>query len=246
MKERYWWRHEEKDPLLDLEEELGLQKRPVRIEGYDISNIGAEETVASMVVFETGLPKKSDYRRFKIRGQQKSKTGPDDYAALEEVLGRRINRYLTDDKDQSFMALPDLVLIDGGKGQLSAALKVSELFVEEGVQFLGLAKREEEVFLPRKRDPVLMDLDQPGLKLLRRVRDEAHRFAVTHHRQRKEKGLLGGSALDQVPGLGPKRKQALLRRFGSPARVGQASLEELQEVPGVTPVLAQLIKRRLG
>src|SRR5690242_15039534 len=176
------------ESLADLSDALEMQELPVRIEGFDISNLGGEHTVASMVVFEGGATKKADYRRFRIRGERPH--GPDDFASMEEVLSRRLNRYLEQadlsphdrERDASFASLPSLVVIDGGKGQLSAGIKALKPFLDRGVTVVGLAKREEEVFLPGRSAPIDLDPGSEASKLLQRVRDEAHRFAIEHHR----------------------------------------------------------------
>ena len=239
------------ESLADLQEALGMQELPVRIEGFDISNLGGEHTVASMVVFEGGATKKADYRRFRVRGERA--LGPDDFASMEEVLGRRMNRYLEQadlsphdgKRDESFASLPSLVMIDGGKGQLSAAMKVLQPFVERGVTVIGLAKREEEVFLPNRSAPLDLPSESEASKLLQRVRDEAHRFAIEHHRGRRDRAMTG-SVLDELRGVGPARKRALLQHFGSPERFVAASREELEMVPGVPGKVAREIHEQLN
>ena len=229
-----------------------MEELPVRIEGYDISNLGAEHTVASMVVFEGGATKKSDYRRFRIRKGVEDPTA-DDFAAMEEVLRRRVNRYLEQadlsphdgKRDESFASLPSLVVIDGGKGQLAAALRALGPFVERGVTVASLAKREEEVFMPGRAAPIDLAADSEASKLLQRVRDEAHRFAIEHHRGRRDKAMTG-SVLDELAGIGPARKRALLQHFGSPERLLAASREELEAVPGVPGKVARDIHEQLN
>ena len=246
-------RQQRVETLSSLQEVLGLERVPVRIEGFDISNLGETHTVASMVVFEGGAPKKSDYRKFNIRGEEGTNgQGPDDFAAMSEVLGRRLGRYMQQvdisphdsDRDASFAALPDLIVIDGGKGQLSAGLKALEPFTERGVAVVSLAKRIEEVFVPGRSAPILLEKSSDALRILQRVRDEAHRFAITHHRGRRDKAMTA-SVLDGVRGVGPARKRALLRHFGSPDRLLTASREELEAVPGVPGKLAREIHRQL-
>jgi excinuclease ABC subunit C len=246
-------RQQRVETLSALQEALGLERVPVRIEGFDISNLGETHTVASMVVFEGGTPKKSDYRRFNIRGERGGNGGgPDDVAAMQEVLTRRLGQYLQQadlsphdsDRDQSFASLPDLIVIDGGKGQLSAGLKALEEFTERGVMVISLAKRIEEVFVPGRSEPLLLERRSDALRILQRVRDEAHRFAITHHRGRRDKAMTA-SVLDGVRGVGPARKRALLRHFGSPERLLTASREELEAVPGVPGKLAREIHRQL-
>ncbi len=246
-------RQQRVETLSSLQEVLGLERVPVRIEGFDISNLGETHTVASMVVFEGGAPKKSDYRKFNIRGEEGTNgQGPDDFASMSEVLGRRLGRYMQQvdisphdsDRDASFAALPDLIVIDGGKGQLSAGLKALEPFTERGVAVVSLAKRIEEVFVPGRSAPILLEKSSDALRILQRVRDEAHRFAITHHRGRRDKAMTA-SVLDGVRGVGPARKRALLRHFGSPDRLLTASREELEAVPGVPGKLAREIHRQL-
>jgi excinuclease ABC subunit C len=236
------------EAVSSLQEALGLDKLPIRIEGFDISNLGETHTVASMVVFEGGAPKKSDYRRFKVR-----EAAQDDFAALNEVIGRRTARLTeqTDisphdaERDQSFASQPDLVVIDGGKGQLSAGMRALEPLLERGVAVVSLAKRIEEVFVPGRSEPLLLEDGSEALKLLQRVRDEAHRFAIDFHRARRDTAM-SGSVLDGVRGVGPARKRALLRHFGSPDRLLAASREELEAVPGVPGKLAREIHRQLN
>ncbi len=225
------------EALEGLQVALGLDAPPVRIECFDISNLGGTHTVASMVVFEGGASKKSDYRRFKIRSTEGS---PDDFAAMAEVLERRFAQWERQADtsphdpayDPSFAALPNLVVIDGGKGQLAAGLEPLRGFRERGVAVVSLAKRIEEVFQPGRATPLVLDHSTPELQLLQRVRDEAHRFAITHHRGRRDRAMTS-SVLDDLPGIGPTRKRALLAHFGSPDAVLAASQEELQTVPGV-------------
>ncbi len=228
--------------LEGLQQALGLDTVPVRIECFDISNLGGTHTVASMVVFEGGAPKKSDYRRFTIH----TVSGPDDYASMTEVLSRRFVRWERQadisphdsDYDQSFAALPNVVVIDGGKGQLASGMEPLRGFRERGVVVVSLAKRIEEVFLPGQRAPLVLDHSTPELQLLQRVRDEAHRFAITHHRTRRDKAM-NSSLLDELPGVGPARKRALLAHFGSPEAIVAATREELQAVPGVPAKVAR-------
>jgi excinuclease ABC subunit C len=192
-----------------------------------------------MVVFEGGAPKKADYRRFTIRSAEGSS---DDYAAMAEVLARRFAQWERQADisphdaayDASFASLPNVVVIDGGKGQLAAGLGPLRGFRERGVAVVSLAKRVEELFLPGRRAPLVLDHSTPELQLLQRVRDEAHRFAVTHHRTRRDKAMTS-SILDELPGVGAARKRALLAHFGSPEAIVGASREELQAVPGLPP-----------
>jgi excinuclease ABC subunit C len=246
-------RQQRVETLSSLQDALGLERVPVRIEGFDISNLGESHTVASMVVFEGGAPKKSDYRKFNIRGDFSGNgEGPDDFASMAEVLTRRLGRYMQQadisphdsDRDASFAALPDLIVIDGGKGQLSAGTKALEPLIERGVAVISLAKRIEEVFVPGDAAPIMLEKGSDALRILQRVRDEAHRFAITHHRSRRDKAMTA-SVLDGVRGVGPARKRALLRHFGSPDRLLTASREELEAVPGVPGKLAREIHKQL-
>ncbi|MEZ5060667.1 MAG: excinuclease ABC subunit UvrC [Solirubrobacterales bacterium] len=238
--------------LDELAAALGLDEVPIRIEGYDISNLGAENTVASMVVFEGGAPKKSDYRRFNIRGRSKE-SGPDDFASMEEVLRRRLDRYMSESErsphdaelDESFASLPGLIMIDGGKGQLGAGAKALAPLIERGTTVVSLAKRLEEVYVPGRSDPLPIPADSEASRLLQRVRDEAHRFALDLHRRRRGKSMTG-SVLDGLRGVGPARKRALLNHFGSPERFVNASREELEAVPGIPGKLARDIHRQLN
>ena len=239
------------EALEGLQRALGLDVPPVRIECFDISNLGGTHTVASMVVLEGGAPKKSDYRRFKIRTLEEGV--PDDYAAMAEVLGRRFAQWerQTDlsphdpDYDASFAALPNVVVIDGGRGQLAAGIEPLRGFRERGVAVISLAKRIEEVFIPGRRTPLVLDHSTPELQLLQRARDEAHRFAITHHRGRRDRALTS-SLLDELPGVGPARKRALLAHFGSPEAVVGASREELQAVPGLPAKVARELHAHLN
>ncbi|HWW90796.1 MAG TPA: excinuclease ABC subunit UvrC [Solirubrobacteraceae bacterium] len=232
------------DALEGLQQALGLDAPPIRIECFDISHLGGTQTVASMVVFEGGAPRKSDYRRFRIRTLPEGAS--DDYAAMAEVLARRYAQWeaQTDisphdsDYDSSFASLPSLVVIDGGAGQLAAGLEPLRGFRDRGVAVVSLAKRIEEVFMPGRRTPLVLDHSTPELQLLQRVRDEAHRFALTHHRLRRDRAMTA-SLLDDLPGIGPARKQALLAHFGSPEAVAAASSEELQAVPGLPAKVAR-------
>jgi excinuclease ABC subunit C len=237
------------DALEGLQDALGLDAPPVRIECFDISNLGGTHTVASMVVLEGGVPKKSDYRRFTIR----TVAGSDDYAAMAEVLGRRLAQFERQADlsphdpayDASFATLPNLVVIDGGRGQLAAGLRALRGFRERGVAVISLAKRIEEVFLPGRRAPLVLDHQTPELQLLQRARDEAHRFALAHHRGRRDRSMTR-SLLDDLPGVGPARKRALLAHFGSPDAVLAASREELQAVPGLPAKVARDLHSHLN
>ncbi len=239
------------ESLAVLREALGMEELPVRIEGFDISNLGGEHTVASMVVFEGGATKKADYRRFKVRGERSN--GSDDFASMGEVLGRRMSRYLDQAdhsphdraRDESFASLPSLIVIDGGKGQLAAGMRALRPFAELGVTVISLAKRLEEVHVPGRRAPIDLPADSEASKLLQRVRDEAHRFAIEHHRGRRDRAMTG-SVLDELKGVGPVRKRALLQHFGSPERFLAASREELEAVPGVPGKVAREIHEQLN
>jgi excinuclease ABC subunit C len=243
------------ESLASLRDALGMADLPVRIEGFDISNIGGEHTVASMVVFEGGATKKADYRRFRVRGEtgEGRDDGPDDFASMEEILGRRMNRYLEQvdlsphdsKRDASFSALPALIMIDGGKGQLAAGMRALKPFVDRGVTVISLAKREEEVYVPGRSAPIDLAADSEASKLLQRVRDEAHRFAIDHHRGRRDRAMTG-SVLDELKGIGPVRKRALLQHFGSPERFLAASREELEMVPGMPGKVAREIHEQLN
>jgi excinuclease ABC subunit C len=209
-----------------------------------------------MVVFEGGATKKADYRRFKVRGDARaddSPAGPDDFASMEEVLTRRLNRYLEQadlsphdgKRDASFSSLPSLILIDGGKGQLGAGMRALQPFVDRGVLVASLAKKREEVFIPGRAAPIDLAADSEGNKLLQRVRDEAHRFAIDHHRGRRDRAMTG-SVLDELKGIGPARKRALLQHFGSPDRILAAGREELEAVPGLPGKVGREIHEQLN
>jgi excinuclease ABC subunit C len=231
-------RQQRVEALDGLQEALGLDALPLRIECFDISNLMGTHTVASMVVFEGGAPKKSDYRRFNVRGLEDGV--PDDFAAMEEVLGRRLAQWETQQdlsphdpkRNESFATLPNLIVIDGGPGQLAAGLRALEGFRARGVTVISLAKRIEEIFVPGQRQSIVLAHDTPELQLLQRVRDEAHRFAITHHRTRRDRAMTA-SILDDLPGIGPARKRTLMAHFGSPEAVLAATREQLEAVPGV-------------
>jgi excinuclease ABC subunit C len=231
-------RQQRVEALDGLQEALGLDALPLRIECFDISNLMGTHTTASMVVFEGGAPKKSDYRRFNIRGGEEGV--PDDFAAMEEVLSRRLAQWETQQdrsphdpkRNESFATLPNVVVIDGGPGQLSAGLRALEGWRDRGVMVISLAKRVEEVFVPGRPTPIVLPHDTPELQLLQRVRDEAHRFAITHHRTRRDRAMTV-SILDDLPGIGPARKRTLLNHFGSPEGVLAATREQLEAVPGL-------------
>jgi excinuclease ABC subunit C len=248
-------RQQRVEALDGLQKVLGLDTIPLRIECFDISTLMGTNTVASMVVFEGGAPKKSDYRRFKVWGEGNGDGADakhDDFAAMEEVLSRRLARWERQrdvsphdkDYDPSFAALPNVIVIDGGKGQLSAGLRALQPFRERGVLIISLAKRIEEVFIPGRAAPLRLAHDTPELQLLQRVRDEAHRFAITHHRIRRDRAMTA-SILDELPGVGPARKRALLNHFGSPDAILAASRQELESVPGVPGKLGRDVYREL-
>ncbi len=227
--------------LAELQRELHLPRTPMRIEGYDISNIQGMAAVGSMVVFEQGRPKSAHYRRFRI----KTVAGADDYAMLQEVLRRRFKRVKSETPTEGAWAvLPDLVLIDGGKGQLNAALSVMQELGATEIPTASLAKENEEIFLPRQAEPVRLPGNSPGRQLLQRVRDESHRFALGYHQKVRKKESFA-SALDTIPGIGPRRKRALLRKFGSVRAISEASLEELAATKGMSRGLAKKIKEYL-
>ncbi len=240
--------------MAELQEALSLPDLPKRIECYDISNIQGTNPVGSMVVFEDGKSRNQHYRRFKINAVE----GIDDYAMMREVLTRRFKRMAKDvqeassnggapsekTSDGAWATVPNLVLIDGGKGHLGAALQV---FLDLGIDFIplaSLAKENEELFVPQSPEPIILPRDSKALYLVQRARDEAHRFAITFHRQRRSKGSVR-SAMDSVPGIGPKRRRTLLRRFGSVKGIRDAPLDEIAAVPGMTLKLARALKENL-
>ncbi len=231
------------EALEELRETLNLESLPLRIECYDISNIQGESVVGSMAVFQDATPKKAHYRKFGVR----SLDGQDDYAALAEVIARRFARLqdaTSEDYDESFAATPNLVVIDGGKGQLAAALGAMQAYDLPRVAVISLAKRVEEVFVPGQPEPMMLDRDSPGLHLLQRVRDEAHRFALGFHRQRRD-AKARESIFDTLQGVGPARRRALLQHFGSAERFLAASQEELEGVPGIPARTARAIYAQL-
>jgi excinuclease ABC subunit C len=236
--------------LAELQDALSLPVPPNRIECYDISNLQGTAAAGSMVVFEQGAPNPRLYRKFTIKTVQ----GQDDFASMEEVLGRRLRRWLSSREeaqkpggkiDPAFGRLPDLLIVDGGKGQLGRALKVIESFGSPGpMSVAGLAKNHEEIYLPDQADPVILPRNTDGLYLVQRIRDEAHRFALRQHRtQRRKTGL--ASQLDCIAGIGPARRKALLRTFGSVEGIRQAPVEDLMSIPGITRALAERVKAGL-
>lgn len=240
------------EALADLQQYLNLSEPPLRIECYDVSTLQGMHTVASMVVFVKGVPRKSDYRRFNMRRVK----GQDDFASMQETLQRRFKRmqdagYQLDagpgkkDVYNAWSLVPDLVILDGGKGQLNAALEVLDEFdLRDAIPIVALAKREEELFLPAQSEPVILPRNSQGLFLVQRIRDEAHRFAVEYHRKlRRKQGI--ASQLDQIPGIGPRRRQTLLKAFGSIEAIREASVDELTTLPGMTRSAAEQIKSLL-
>ncbi|MFD3686270.1 excinuclease ABC subunit UvrC [Nocardiopsis sp. NPDC058631] len=255
--------------LNEIQDALGLAEAPLRIECYDISNLQGEHVVASMVVFEDGLARKSEYRRFSIRGSGEGDREQHDVAAMYEVVRRRFRRYLeessrsgevarmgetgdhgghrTDDEPSpgKFAYPPNLVVVDGARPQAEAARRALDELGIEDVAVCGLAKRLEEVWLPGDEDPVILPRAGEGLYLLQRLRDEAHRFAIAYHRNKRAKALTG-SSLDELPGLGPARRTALIKEFGSVKRLASASVEEMANVPGIGPRLAETVHAHLS
>jgi excinuclease ABC subunit C len=258
-----WLADQEKtsQALLELQEYLQLPNTPRRVECYDISNIQGTNSVASMVVFEDGRPKRSEYRRFRIRTVE----GANDFASHQEVLRRRFRRALEPSEvgrvtsgadsgaasdvrrhtpDVAWAQIPDLVIIDGGKGQLSAALEVmAELELSE-IPVVGLAKENEEIFVKGRATPILLPRTSQSLYLVQRIRDEAHRFAITYHRSLRTKKSIK-SALDEVVGVGPVRKRALMRHFGSLKAIQEAEVEDLMAIPGISRASAEAVKAAL-
>jgi excinuclease ABC subunit C len=231
------------EALEELREALNLESLPIRIECYDVSNIQSESPVGSMVVFQDALAKKAHYRKFGVRGLE----GQDDYAALAEVVARRFARMrdvADEEYDESFAATPNLIVVDGGKGQLSAVMGALQAFDLPRVAVISLAKREEEVFVPDRPDAIKLDRHSPGLQLLQRIRDEAHRFALGFHRQRRD-AKAKESIFDTLEGVGPVRRRALLQHFGSVERVLAATMEELEGVSGMPAKTARSIYAQL-
>ncbi len=226
------------EALAEIKDALALPHLPRRMEGYDISNLQGKAAVGSMVVFDQGKSKPAHYRRFRI----KTVAGADDYAMLQEVLKRRFKRI--SDASNAWAVLPDLVLIDGGKGQLNSAREAMREAGAESIPVASLAKENEEIFVPRKRQPIVLPRSSPGLQLLQRLRDEAHRFAIIYHRRIRKRETFA-SALDTIPGIGPKRKRALLKQFGSVRSIRTASEKELAAASGMSQSLAKKIKEYL-
>jgi excinuclease ABC subunit C len=232
------------EALEELREALNLESLPIRIECFDISHAMGTDIVGSMTVLEDAQAKKAHYRKFGVR----TLDGQDDFAAMAEVIARRFARLGvepgSDDWDESFTQVPNLVVIDGGKGQLSAALAAMQAYDLPRVAVIALAKRVEEVFVPGQPTPIVLDRSSPALQLLQRLRDEAHRFAVGFHRQRRD-ARARESLFDRLEGVGPARRRALLRHFGSTEQVVAASQEELEGVPGLPAKTARSIYAQL-
>jgi excinuclease ABC subunit C len=249
--------------LAEIQEALGLDEAPLRIECFDVSNLQGTSVVASMVVFEDGLARKSEYRRFAVKDVE----GQDDVASIHEVIRRRFARYVSErleegeldaaehgphspldpetGRPRKFAYPPQLVVVDGGPPQVAAAQRALDDLGISDVSLCGLAKRLEEVWLPGEDVPVILPRTSEGLYLLQRVRDEAHRFAITYHRQKRSKSMVE-SALDDIAGLGATRKKALLRHFGSLKRLRAASVDEVMEVPGVGRRTAETVVAALS
>jgi excinuclease ABC subunit C len=226
--------------LLELADALGLPDPPTRIECFDISTIQGANTVGSMVVLEEGRPRSGEYRRFRVR----TVVGPDDFASHREVLRRRFRRALSGEEgsaEELRWRLPDLVFIDGGKGQVSAAREVLDELGLTELPVAGIAKEREEIFVPGRGDPFVLPPTSQALYLVQRMRDEAHRFAITYHRQLRSKAAIR-SVFDDMPGVGPARKRALLRVFGSAKQMREASIDQIASVPGISRTLAERIK----
>jgi excinuclease ABC subunit C len=233
--------------LNELQEHLGLPDAPLRIECYDMSHIQGSDYVGSMVVLEDALPKKSDYRRFKVRDVP----GNDDFAAMEEVLTRRLTAYLAEqrrpvsERPGKFAYPPQLLLVDGGKGQLGVAVRVlEELGLSEEIPVAALAKRFEEVFVPGEPEPIRIPRQSEALYLLQRVRDEAHRFAITYHRELRGKRMTT-SVLDGIPGLGETRKKRLVKELGGVRKVQAATLEDLRSLSWLPDAVADSLYDKL-
>lgn len=243
--------HKQSQSLAELETALELPRTPNRIECYDISNTQGTLSVGSMVVFEQGVPRKAHYRRFNI----KTVEGPNDFESMTEVLTRRLKRWQSAQEkdnrtggriDESFALLPDLIIMDGGKGQLGRAVEVLREFDLFGrISVVGLAKREEELFRPFESDPILLPRRSEGLYLVQRVRDEAHRFAITAHRNRRTRSGLT-SELEKIPGIGPVKRKALMKKFGSTEGIAKATAFELTRVSGITQSNADAIRAYFG
>ena len=236
-KQQTVFKKDDNPALIGLRDLLSLPRQPHRIDAFDISNLGSSMAVGSMVVFQDGKPEKSEYRRYRIRTVQ----GQDDFAMMREVITRRFRSSLKGETP-----FPDLVLVDGGKGQLSSALAVlKDVELEEKQPIIGLAKKFEHIFLPGQSDPIILSNSDPVLHLIQRIRDEAHRFAVSYHRKLREKTVTA-SVLDRIPNIGLKRKQLLIQHFGSIEKIREATIDELRSVKGITQKIAEDIRKHLG
>jgi excinuclease ABC subunit C len=248
--------------LQELADALGMDQAPLRIECFDISHLQGTNVVASMVVFEDGLPRKSEYRRFTIKGDPELGASNDDVRNMHEVISRRFKAYLKEQEEaklldeavsngtaggerKKFAYPPQLLVVDGGQPQVAAAAAALADLEISDVTLVGLAKRLEEVWLPDEEDPILLPRSSEGLYLLQRVRDEAHRFGIAFHRQKRSKSMVA-SALDDVPGLGEVRRKALLAHFGTLRKLRAASVQEISEVPGIGPATARQIHTALA
>jgi len=228
--------------LAEIQEMLRLPRLPERMEGYDISDIQGQAAVGSMVVFERGKPKPAHYRRFKI----KTVAGADDYAMVQEVLRRRFKRLASQlAEEETWAIVPDLILIDGGKGQLNAGITAMKEVGGTSIPIMSLAKENEEIFIPGRSRPIILPRTSPGLRLLQHLRDEAHRFAISYF-QKVHKRETFVSIFDNIEGIGSKRRRALLKKFGSVKRLKEAPVEEIATTPGMTEKLARRLKEVLS
>jgi excinuclease ABC subunit C len=230
--------------LEDLQKNLKLEVMPRRIECFDISTVQGAFSVGSMVVFSDGKANKKSYRHFTIKHTLEITGGsePNDFEMMREVLRRRLQRAL--EGDEKFLPLPDLLMVDGGKGQLSAALEVLQEKNLEFIPTVGLAKQHELLFVPGRSEAIALPRNSPALHLMQRIRDEAHRFAITHHRKKRGKAAVR-SLLDDIPGVGEARRNALLEHFGSLQKIRAASVDEIEAVPGMTKPLAEKMQEYL-
>ncbi|MGB4008320.1 MAG: helix-hairpin-helix domain-containing protein, partial [Bacillota bacterium] len=228
------------DALAELSIHLRLSKSPSRIECYDISTLQGTEAVGSMVVFEAGLPAKSQYRRFRIRQVE----GQDDYAMMAEVIRRRLVRAIGDDPDPKFARLPDLIVVDGGRGQLNAAADVLDSLGRGDIPLISLAEREEEIYLREQPDPLILPRDSAALHMIQYIRDEAHRYALAYHRNLRGKRSIS-SELTDLPGIGKKRTVALMKEFGSLEALTDATVDEIAATPGMNRVVAMTVYEHL-
>jgi excinuclease ABC subunit C len=231
------YKKDDNPALIGLREVLSLPRQPSRIDCFDISNLGGNLAVGSMVVFQDGVPNKSEYRRYRIKTVQ----GQDDFAMMKEVISRRVRSALAGETP-----LPDLMIVDGGKGQLNTALEVLKEANLDGKQpIIGLAKKFEHIFMPGESEPLILDDHSPILHLLQRIRDEAHRFAIAYHKKLREKKLTE-SILDHIPSIGPRRKQLLIQHFGSVEEIREATIDELRSVNGINQRIAEDIRKHIG